>query len=124
MRSLADFLAVPDYETKQTRADAPEQRASLRKLGPIALFREILSSPEYLESVYLRIKSGDIPAQIEASWYHYAFGKPVEKTEFKDTTNKLEGMSLDQLEARSHLLQARIQQLRAAKEEQAEGSIH
>lgn len=124
MQTLADFLSIRDVESGQEHPNASEQRPKLRKMTSRHLMREVLTSPEYLESVYRRIRNDTLPAAVEIRMHDYAYGKPVEKTEVKDTTNRLEGMSLDQLEARAHLLHSRIRQLREEKKPSSEGSVH
>lgn len=104
MKSLADTLGL---NTPEAPTQAPQ------KLTAKALSKKILQSPEYIASIIRRITLDTLPAAVECKLYDYAFGKPVDKVEVKDTTDHLESMSSEELEARAMALAALAAKLRA-----------
>lgn len=59
--------------------------------------REVLEDPLYRENVKMRALVGELPPQIEALLYYYAYGKPVEQIEL--TPSDLPSMSYAELQA-------------------------
>lgn len=84
----------------------PEPSPSEPKVKQTAkqLAKAILASPQYAESVRRRILADTLPAAVECRLYDYAYGKPVDKVEIKDTTERLEDLSTDELMARLEAL--------------------
>lgn len=95
MQSLADFLGARDRDLPD-HVTNPEPRAP--KLSIKERAKEILTSPEYFQSVIDRLRMGELPPQVETLLYHYAYGKPVERYEVKDTTDDVDEMSAEQCE--------------------------
>lgn len=58
--------------------------------------RELLNSQVYRENLKLRLMAGDLPANLEAMLFHYAYGKPVETLEVVKA-NDFERMSDEEL---------------------------
>lgn len=108
MQSLADFLGARDRDLPD-HVPEPQPRATNLSIQERA--REILSSPEYFQSVLDRLRLGEFPPQMEVLLHHYAYGKPVERVEVKDTTAPLEEVSLAQLKSRAATLLNLIAQL-------------
>lgn len=109
IRSLADFLG-----TTSTAKDAaaPESLAQATdpvdydKLTAAEFCKAILTSPEYRQSIVHRITLGTLPPAVECRFYDYAYGKPVEKVEVKDTTDDSDDLTAEQLEERAaHLME-------------------
>jgi hypothetical protein len=108
--SLADVLGVPDPVEPDAKVEAEfDPNVDVTKFA-----NAVLSSRQYRESVLRRIIMDELPPQIETLFYHYAKGKPVERFEVKDTTNPLEDMSVEQLEARALQLVEMARKLRAS----------
>jgi hypothetical protein len=109
--SLADFLGAQDPERPNAPAPAPRSTKLSRK----EYAREILSSQEYRQSLMNLIVLGELPPGLHVLLHHYAYGKPTDYVEVKDTTNRLEGLTPEQLEQRAMLLAERARQLRKAQ---------
>lgn len=77
-----------------------------------AISRKLLESSEYQASLIRRIASDSLPAAVECKLYDYAYGKPVDKVEIKDTTDSLEHMTSEQLEARAMALATLARKMR------------
>lgn len=105
MKSLADALGVasPQPDTKKQ-----EPRPQTAK----AISRDLLNSLEYRVSLIRRIESDTLPAAVECKLYEYAYGKPVDRVEVKDTTSKLEEMTSEELEARAMALATLARRMR------------
>lgn len=88
MKSLADTLGLND--------EKPKEKLKTAK----ALSREILQSDDYVASVKRRIQTDTLPAAVECKLYDYAYGKPVDRVEVKDTTENLEALTSEELEAK------------------------
>ena len=97
MESLADFLGV--NRDRERPAEQPHKKLSAKDLA-----REILQSPEYKQSLLDRITLGQLPAQVECLLYHYAWGKPVERIEMKDTTDDIDEMNIEECEQEAERL--------------------
>lgn len=63
-------------------------------------------------SLRRRILADNLPPAVECKLFEYAYGKPVDKVEWKDTTNSFEDMSSEQLEAEAMSLVLLAQKLR------------
>jgi hypothetical protein len=72
-----------------------------------AAARTIVDNPNYRAALALRVKSGTAP-HMETLLWHYAYGKPVEKIEVKDTTDEFENITAEQLRERAKLIAQRI----------------
>lgn len=118
MRSLADFLGVPD----PARPEAPVASFPA-KITAKEFSRNVIASPEYRQSVLNRITLGELPPAVECLMWHYAYGKPVDHLEVKDTTNPLAALSLEELEQQALFLADLVRTLRQA-EPAAEGLVH
>lgn len=94
-KTLADALGL---ETPQEPAVKNE------KVTAKSLSKAILSSQEYRDSLRRRIMADTLPPAVECRLYDYAFGKPVDKVEIKDTSDPLSDMTLPQLQARARKL--------------------
>lgn len=121
MKSLSDVLGVPD--PKQPTSESKPVKITVKTLA-----KGILNSPQYLESIRRRILADTLPPAVECKLYEYAFGKPVDKVEFKDTTNDLGELSTEELEAKAIRLAELARKLRGeesgATEDVAPGSVH
>ncbi len=120
MQTLADLLGSNDPPI-----EPPAKPWS--KLTIKSFCKDILESPEYRDSIKSRILLGEIPPAVECMWYHYAYGKPADKLEVKDTTNAYENLSVEELEARATLLADAARHLRMARESQrqlTDGAVH
>lgn len=108
MKSLAESLGIID----PAKPDVPAAPISDRKLTAKQFAALILDSTQYQESLLRRILLHELPAQVEVLLYHYRYGKPVEHVEIKDTTDPLENVSADRLEARALYLAEMARRLR------------
>jgi hypothetical protein len=118
MKSLAEYLGVEDPQVP----DVPVSEAPSPKLSRKEFARAILATPEYRESLMYRIRLHELPPAVEVLLYHYAYGKPTDIVEVRENTNKLEQLSVDQLEERGMLLLERARQLR--QHTVSDSSIH
>lgn len=105
MKSLYDSLH-PDENQNSISAEQPTLKSAK------AISRKLLESPEYQASLIRRIASDSLPAAVECKLYDYAYGKPVDKVEVKDTTESLEHMTSEQLEARAMALATLARKMR------------
>lgn len=96
-QSLADVLGVEDPLTRE----APVVDIHPEKLTAKEFSRRILHSKEYRDSIIRRIYADELPPAIECRLYDYAFGRPVEKVEVADTTQKFTEYTIEQLEERA-----------------------
>lgn len=69
--------------------------------------RALIDDPEYRTLLAARLKVGEAP-HMETLLWHYAYGKPVEKVEVKDTTGEFEGVSAEQLRERARAILQRV----------------
>lgn len=125
-KSLADFLGVEDPVTKQL----PSSPGPSPKLTVKDFCKEVLRSPQYRESLLRRIIMDELPPAVECMMYDRAYGKTVEKVEWKDTTDPIESLTIEQLEDRAMKLLEVARNLRKElsaphdDEEQAQRSVH
>lgn len=77
--------------------------------------RKVLKNPEYRSRVEQQAIAGTLPTQVEVLLYHYAFGKPVDRVEVKVSQERLEDLSLDQLEAQLQEQLRIVEEARALK---------
>jgi hypothetical protein len=121
MQSLADFLGVKDTEQSDRDIAPPPAKMTAK-----AFFRDVLATREYRESLLRRIVMDELPAAVECMMWDRAHGKAVERVEVKDTTDRLEGLSAEQLEQRALFLADVAHQLRSemASGDGREGSVH
>lgn len=122
MKSLAEHLGVD-----MTLAGDDTPKTDIETLNGMSaedFARAILETPEYRRSVLLRINLGELPAQIEALFYHYACGKPIDRLEVTGKVSHAE-MTEEQLEARISMLQDDLRNLRDLKEDpQPKSAVH
>jgi hypothetical protein len=120
MKTLADVLGLPSVEEEmRQRAEAQGAQPSVvsepepdpETLSAKDFAKKILNSKEYRQSIRDRIQLHSLPPGIETLFYHYAFGKPVDKLEVNDTTVSLDNVSLDSLKERVSFLLSVIDQL-------------
>lgn len=105
MKTLADSLGL-------TQPAAPAPDTAPTKQSAKTLAKGILESSEYRRSIERRITSDTLPPAVECKLYDYAYGKPVDKVEIKDVTNRLEAMSDEQLATHLEMLRAKVAGLR------------
>lgn len=105
MKTLADSLGIKTPDADTTKSPSPS------KISAKTLAKGILESNEYKRSLERRITTDTLPPAVECKLYDYAYGKPVDKVEIKDTTNRLEAMSNDQLMAHLEALRAKAASL-------------
>lgn len=129
MKSLADYLGVLPEGQQASTEDAALDVKNTEALSLKDFCRAILNSAEYRASVLSRIMLGELPAQVEVMFYHYAGGKPTEHVEVKTVHNELEDLRVDQLEERALYLanlarQMRLSATKDSAEDDASSSIH
>ena len=108
MKTLAEHLGVVDpKQPDQPRADAPSLKMTAKEFA-----RGVLHTSTYRESILQRVLLGTLPPAVECLLYHYAYGKPVEKLEVKDTTDPLDDFTAEQCEERAQKLLELARQLR------------
>lgn len=116
-QSLAQFLSLPDSPGAPAPARPSGPRMSRRDFA-----RGILDSDEYRQSIFDRIRLGTLPPAVETLLYYYADGKPTEKLEIDDRTERnLEAMPVERLEERALMLADIARRLRAREEAAARG---
>lgn len=74
----------------------------------------ILDSEDYKRSLELRIRTGELPPQIETLLYYYRYGKPKERVEMEvvsplDHTD-LAALTLEQLQERNRMVALELQE--------------
>lgn len=85
---------------------------STKRMTAKTISRLLLNSEEYRLSLVNRIITGTLPSAIECKLWDYAYGKPIEKVEVKDTTNQLENYTPEELEARALFLAETARRIR------------
>lgn len=63
---------------------------------------------EFVKSQRVQALAGLLPPVILQTWLHYLIGKPLDRVEVKDTTDELEGITIDQLRERARLIALRV----------------
>ena len=120
-QSLADFLGVQD----PAQPDRPVSQAPSPKMSAKAFFRDVLATREYRESLLRRVVMDALPSAVETMMWDRAHGKAVERVEVKDTTNRLEALTIEQLEQRALFLADVARQLRNGKSDEGQAeSVH
>lgn len=114
-QSLADFLGVQD----PVQPELPVQPAPSPKLTVKDFCRSVLSSAQYRESLLRRVIMDELPPAVECMMWDRAWGKVVEKVEFKDTTDPLEDFTIEQLEDRAMKLMEVARRLRTGRSEES-----
>lgn len=99
MESLADFLGANDRWSDKDPVSTRTPTASPR-LSSRLFFRQFLHSPEYRQSLIDRVRLGTLPPALEVLMHHYAYGKPVEHVEVKDKTERVEDLTVEEIEKR------------------------
>lgn len=112
-QSLADFLGVQD----PVQPELPVQPPPSLKITVKGFCKGILSSVQYRESLMRRIIMDELSPAVECMLWDRAHGKTVEKMEFKDTTDPLEELTIEQLEERAVKLLEVARRLRVDKQE-------
>ena len=115
-QTLAEFLGADQA------LPAPSGRSLLDADNVRDFARNVLQSREYRQSILDRIQLGQLAPAVEQRLYDYAYGKPVERVEFKDTSDPVDDLTYEQLEERAAKLLEVARQLR--KEEQRTELIH
>lgn len=119
MVSLAEALGVLPLQD-ETSAPTPPEKQTAKVLS-----RAILNSREYRDSLMRRITTDCLPAAVECKLYDYAYGKPIERVEIKDTSDTLERVPLETIERRIQYLGETIRLLRAKEAVKVEPqSVH
>jgi len=121
METLADFLGALDRWPAAD--DQQRQPTASSRLSARAFFRQFLASPEYRQGLLDRVRLGTLPPALEVLMYHYAYGKPTEHVEVKDTTERLEDLSLEELEKRVLHLAELARQLRCEQQPAEAGDV-
>jgi hypothetical protein len=98
------------------RAGRPKGRRSDAQLACEQFAREVISSPEYRESVWRRVREDSLPPAVECLLHHYAYGKPVDRIEVKQVEEDFSVLTPEFLQERFSAV-ARI--LEQAAEERA-----
>lgn len=109
--TLKDFLEVDEPEAEQ-----PSARQFLSCDNVKDFCRGVLTSREYRQSIVDRVSLGSLAPAVECRLFDYAYGKPVERFEVKDTTDPLEELTIEQLEERAMKLLQVARKLKAQGE--------
>lgn len=105
--------AAPPSAQQQIEEAINAAVAVLRKCKSRKEFcQKFLATPLYIRSLLQRAALGDLAPAVETLFYHYADGKPVDKVEFKDTTNPIDSFTAEQCEERAKKLLELARQLR------------
>lgn len=108
MQSLYDSLSLPN----PTAPAAPVQPWPEKLTGQ--QFAElVVSSLEFRQYILIGLCGGEIPSAVVKQLMDYAWGKPVDRVEVKDTTLRLETLSVEELEERALQLAELARQLRS-----------
>ena len=111
--SLAEHLGVVDIRHPEVPATAAAPLTAKQ------FCLAVLESPEFRSYIADGIVLRNLPAPVILRVMDQGWGKPVEQVEVKDTTNRLEAWSAEQLEERALFLAETARRLR-----QEEGSVH
>lgn len=115
MKSLADALGISNDLEKPANSvlDSKSNVKSTAKQRS----REILTSDEYNRSLMRRLTTDSLAPAVECKLYDYAYGKPADRVEVKDVTERLDGLSVEELESRLASLLLLARTLRPAHED-------
>ena len=108
MESLADFLGVQ----RVGLPDTPKAPPPNPKLTGKDFARALIFSEEYRQTLYDRARLGILHPTVEKFLLEHAFGRPIEQIEVKDTTNRFEDWSVEDLETRAMQLWEQARKLR------------
>lgn len=125
MQSLAKFLLDQDEGESEDRQATPAQG---RPRSAKVISRTLLNSSEYRQSLVDRISLGELPPAVECKLWEYAYGKPIDRVEVKDTTPSLGQLTAEQLEERALRLAQLARQMReqgqSEKDDQTQAAVH
>ncbi len=95
-QSLADLLGVPDPQRPENPTSTPQPARDAQ-----TFCQNVLNTAQYRESLLRRILMDELPPAVEVWLLNTAHGKPTDRVEIKDTTNRLAEFSTAQLEQRA-----------------------
>jgi hypothetical protein len=124
IETLADFLRSSDSE-QSTDSGQSDALDSLSEVNPLELTgpeyaKRVLRSREFHYYVLNGLVMRDLPPAILVKLMDHGWGKPVEHVEVKDTTDHLNGLSVEQLEARALFLADSARKLLSEREDEQE----
>lgn len=100
MKTLLEDLN-PEEAARNAEARDAKRLSFEPKLTVKDFCRGVLNSQEYRESLYRRVLLDELPPAVECMMWDRAWGKVVDKVEFKDTTDTLANLTVEQLETRA-----------------------
>lgn len=114
------FVSIAEGLGEQASAAPPSDEQLIEKAIEVLakcrsrkeFCQKFLATPLYIRSLLARTALGDLAPAVETLIYHYADGKPVDKVEWKDTTDPLEDFTAAQCEERAMKLLELARQLR------------
>lgn len=103
-QSLAEFLGVLP-QVSEPDVDHPTAKTLLDVADPKVFCQGILNSREFRQYVVSGITLGDIPPVVLTRIMDHGWGRPVERVEVEDKTERgLEHLTLEELEQRALVL--------------------
>ena len=94
-QSLAESLGI-----NTQISEAPDEISEIISKTTVKEFCQgVLSSEEYRRSIVRRVAADSLPSAVECKMYEYAYGKPVDRVEIKNT-DRLEDLSTEELRNR------------------------
>jgi len=118
-RNLAEALGILDPRVDAKVQSAPDP---VGDLDARSLARMVLNSTQYRESLMRRILFDELPPAVETKLMDYAWGRPTERIEITDNTNRFAGMTSEQLEQHALFLATLARQLCERDTRQPSGS--
>lgn len=114
MQSLADYLGTAPPKPEQVPA---LQVYDFATTTAKEFAEAVLNSQEFRRYIIHGLTLGELPPAVITRLMDYAWGKPVERIEMRDTTSPLDALTEEQLEARALQLAEMARQMREAREE-------
>lgn len=105
---------TPGFKGKQVNAGPQISAVAMKRRAIREEAQKLLDSPEYQASLVARIKAGTLPPALETLIWHYAHGRPVERTEVSiedNTSHDLTSVDGTELMIRAELLLSRLKGL-------------
>lgn len=122
--TLLEFLSGESAKTAEPAAETKSAREYLSCDNVKDFCKGILQSREYRQSLLDRIILGDLAPQIETRLYDYAYGKPVERVEFKDTSDPVDEFTVEQCLERIEQLKEIARQLQQRDDDARTELVH
>lgn len=117
--TLAESLGLAAAATPAEAAIDAQLELEAIEVDPNISTKELLSrmleTKAYRRSIYMRLVNGSLPPAVECKIYDHVMGKPIDRVEFKDKTEDVESLTLEELHERQEQNILAMQKILVAK---------